>query len=68
MKNTKIMLGVVITYIITYLLLVIFTYCISDLSFKQCMIVEPIGYIMFIVGWVPAIFVGIDLERHYRGY
>ena len=64
MKNTKLMLAVIATFLITWCVLGSIGYLLSDLQFKECLICAPTILIMFIVGWIPAIIVGNDVDKH----
>jgi hypothetical protein len=63
MKQTKIMLAVIITFLLTWALLAFIGYALSDTSFKECM-VHPVNLIiMLFFGWFPAYIVGEDLNN-----
>jgi len=62
MKSTKIMLACVAVFIITYLVLSTVGYLLSDYTFKQVAGSPAIIAIMVIVGWIPSVVVGVDLE------
>ena len=64
MKLTKIMLAVIATLLITGIVLGLIGYLVSDLSFKECLKHDAMIYFMLILGWVPAIFVGSDVQEH----
>lgn len=64
MKSTKIMLAVIATFLSTWCVLGLIGWCLSDLSIKSCMTDSATITIMFIVGWIPAVFVGSDLSEH----
>jgi hypothetical protein len=64
MKSTKIMLAVIATLTLTAMFFGLIGYMLSDLTYKQCMQHGALWFAMLIVGWVPAVIVGIDLEEH----
>jgi hypothetical protein len=62
MKNTKLMLAAVITFLITWVLLGLIGYLLSDsISYKECMIDQVTIFVMIVFGWVPSTLVCIDL-------
>jgi len=62
MKSTKLMLAVIATILITWCVMGLIGYLISDLSFKECLTNDGTLYVMLILGWVPAIFVASDVH------
>lgn len=63
MKNTKILLAVIGTLILTWLLFGLIGYLLSDnVTFKACMIHPGTGFCMVLAGWIPAVIVGSDLD------
>lgn len=64
MKSTKLMLAVIATFLITWIVLGTIGWCMSDLSFKECLKHDATIFIMLVLGWVPAIFVGSDVQEH----
>ena len=64
MKSTKIMLAVIVTTLITWIVMGGIGWCLSDLSFKECMSHAGTLMLMLIFGWIPAVFVGSDLSDH----
>ena len=63
MKNTKIMIAVIATILITWLGLSGFAYWLSDISYRDVVVHPGIITIMFVVGWIPSIIVANDLEN-----
>jgi len=62
MQNTKLMLAAVITFLITWVLLGLIGYLLSnDVSYKECMTDEVTIFVMVVFGWVPSTLVCIDL-------
>lgn len=64
MKSTKIMLAVIATFLITWCVMGLIGWCISDLSFKECLTHGGTLIILMILGWIPAVLVGIDVNDH----
>jgi hypothetical protein len=64
MKSTKIMLAIIATTLITWIVMGLIGWMFSDLLFKECMSHGGTLMLMLIFGWIPAIFVGSDLNDH----
>ena len=62
MKSTKIMLAVIATFLITWCVMGLIGYLLSDLSYKECMTHGGTFLCMMIFGWAPAIVIGQDLH------
>lgn len=58
------MLAVIATFLITWIVMGLIGWILSNLSFKECMTHGGTLMLMLIFGWVPAIFVGSDLSEH----
>jgi len=65
MRNTKILLATVGTFIITYLFLSTIVYLMSELTFKESSTSMVTAMLAIIFGWIPSVFVAIDLEDKY---
>jgi hypothetical protein len=63
MKSTKIMLAVIATFLITWCVLGLIGWCLSDLSFKACMTHGGTLMSLLIFGWIPCIIIGTDLDN-----
>jgi uncharacterized membrane protein YiaA len=63
MKNTKIMVAFVATTLLTWLLLGLIIYLLSSMNYKQSMCNHGTFFAMLLLGWVPGIIVGADLEE-----
>lgn len=61
MKTTKIMLACIVVYLLTWVFLAGIGWLLSDVGFKACMTHELTIMIQFVLGWIPATIVGIDL-------
>ena len=68
MKSTKIMLAVIATILLTWCVMGLIVYLLSDLSYRDCM--THGGTLMFLLlfGWVPALIVGADLDEKINNY
>ena len=63
MKSTKIMLAVIATFLSTWCVLGLIGWFISDLSYKECLKHGATIMFMLMVGWLPALIVGNDLDN-----
>lgn len=62
MKSTKIMLAFIATLLLTWCVMGLIGWILSDLSYKQCMTHNATIMLMLIFGWMPAIIVGADVN------
>ena len=62
MKSTKIMLAVIATFFITWCVMGLIGYLLSDASYKECMIDGATLFFMLAFGWVPGVIIGCDLD------
>jgi len=65
MRNTRILLATVGTFIITYLFISTIVYLMSELTFKESSTSMVTAMLAIIFGWIPSVFVAIDLENKY---
>jgi hypothetical protein len=63
MKSTKIMLAVLATILITWCVMGLIGYLLSNGSYKECMTHGGTLMCMMIFGWVPSIIVACDLDK-----
>lgn len=63
MKSTIIMVAVIATLLITWCVMGLIGYLLSDLSYKECMTHGATLMLMLVFGWVPSIIVGADLDK-----
>jgi hypothetical protein len=63
MKSTKIMLAILATLLIVWCTIGLIGYLLSDLSYRDCMAHSATIMLMFIIGWIPSIIVGADLDK-----
>jgi hypothetical protein len=67
MKSSKIMVGCVITFLLTWLTIASIGYLLStEIDFRSCATNGGTLMFMLIFGWIPAVIVGCDLERRYK--
>jgi hypothetical protein len=64
MKSTKIMLAVIATILITWCVMGLIGWMLSDLSYRDCMTHTATIMLMFLIGWIPFIIVGADLDKY----
>ena len=68
MKTTKLMLAAIATTLITWCVMGLIGYLLSDLSYRDCMVDSITLFLMLIIGWIPAIIVGSDLDKQLKEY
>ena len=68
MKTTKLMLAAIATTLITWCVMGLIGYLLSDCSYKECMVDSITLFLMLIIGWIPAIIVGSDLDKQLKEY
>lgn len=67
MKSTKIMVGFVTTFFLTWLSVASFAYLLSSVTdFKTCVTNGGTIMFMFIIGWIPSVIVSCDLHERYN--
>lgn len=64
MKNTKIMIGVLLTFFITWMTISFIVFIFSNASFSQIATNPGLGFFMLIFGWIPSVIVGADLDGY----
>ena len=62
MKTTKIMLAVIAAFLITWTVIGLIGYLLSDGTYKECMTNEGTLIFMLIFGWIPSVILDIDLR------
>lgn len=68
MKTTKIMLAIIATFLITWCVIGLIGYLISDCSYKECMTDTGTIISMIIFGWIPCTIIGYDLDDKLNNY
>lgn len=67
MKNTKIMLAAVGTFVITWLLLgLAFMLLLGNIGYRESLTDTFVVFIMIIFGWVPSVIVGTDMDASHN--
>ena len=66
MKSTKIMLAVLATLLITWCVIGLIGWMLSDLSYKECMTHGGTLFFMLLFGWIPAIIFGSDIDEYLK--
>jgi hypothetical protein len=62
MRNTKIMLAAIATYIATWTFIAFAVWMLSvNITFRECAILEGVLFFQFIFGWIPSVIVSQDL-------
>jgi hypothetical protein len=64
MKNTKIMVVTIGTFVATWLLFSFLIWCITPFTFDWIMTNLVTLILMFSIGWIPAVIVGIDYNEY----
>ena len=62
------MLAVIATILITWCVMGLIGWMLSDLSYRDCMTNSATIMLMFIIGWIPSIIVGADLDKNLNEY
>lgn len=68
MKSTKLMLAVIATFLITWCVMGLIGYLLSDASYRDCMTHGGTLMLLMIIGWIPAIVVGNDVNEQLNSY
>jgi hypothetical protein len=63
MKSTKIMLAVIATFFITWCVMGLIGYLLSDASYKECMTHGATLMFLLIFGWIPSVIIGHDMDK-----
>lgn len=63
MKNTKLMLAIIGTFLLTWILLASIAAYLSGDCFRNSFTGMGVMLMMFLFGWIPAVVVGIDLDE-----
>lgn len=58
------MLGVFFVFVVTWLTMGAFAYVLSgEITFREAISCAPVIMLMLIVGWIPSVIVGADLDQ-----
>jgi hypothetical protein len=66
MKSTKIMLAVLATVLITWCVMGLIGWMLSDLSYKECMTHGGTLMCMMLFGWIPSIIIACDIDKQIK--
>lgn len=67
MKSTLILLAAFFTFIATWMLLAFIGWCLSETAtFRQIACNNGLIMLLLVVGWIPSVIVGIDLDETLR--
>jgi hypothetical protein len=66
MRNTKIILAMLATVLLTWLTLALIGYLLDEqMTFREACKQDGLILIMLTVGWIPSVVVGFDLQTYY---
>ncbi len=68
MKSTKIMLAFIATILLTWCVMGLIGYLLSDLSYRDCMTHGATLMSMLIFGWIPGVIISADLSKQFIEY
>ena len=63
MKSTKIMLAIIACLLTTWTSISLIGWMLSDASLRECFTNDGIIMLMIFIGWLPALIIGIDLDK-----
>lgn len=63
MSSLKIILAFIATFLITWCVIGLIGYLLSDNTYKECITHTGIICFMFLVGWIPAVIVCADVGK-----
>jgi len=64
MKHTKIMLVIISTLLLTFSIVGLIVYLLSDLSYKQSLCHGTTVLLMMLIGWIPSVIVAVDYNEY----
>ena len=64
MKSTKIMLAVIATLLTTWTSMSLIGWALSDMSLRECYTHGGTLMLMLIFGWIPAVIIACDYDKH----
>jgi len=64
MKSTKIMLAVIASLLTTWTSMSLIGYAVSELSLRECYTNGGTLMLMLLFGWIPAVIIACDLDKH----
>jgi len=66
MKQTKIMLAVIASLLLTWMSFGLIGYLLSDATYKECMTHGAMLFFMMTFGWIPSAIIGNDLDNNFN--
>ena len=64
MKSTKIMLAIIACLLTTWTSMSLIGWALSDMSLRECYTHGGILILMLIFGWIPAVIIACDYDKH----
>jgi hypothetical protein len=64
MKSTKIMLAIIASLLTTWTSMSLIGYALSELSLHECYTHGGTLMLMLLFGWIPAVIIACDLDKH----
>ena len=64
MKNSKIMLVAILTFLCTWVFIALLTSFVGQIEFRSAITDGFVLFILLMIGWVPALIVGLDYEDY----
>ena len=62
------MLAVLATTFITWCVMGLIGWMLSDLSYRDCMTNGGTFFFMLVFGWIPGVILGADLDKQFKEY
>ena len=63
MKNTIITIAITITFMLTWCFFAFIDWCLTESTYKMCMTDQGVLLCLIVIGWVPSIMIGGDLDE-----
>ena len=68
MKSTKIMLAVIACFLTTWTSMSLIGWMLSDASLRECYTHGGTLMLMLIFGWIPAVIIACDYDKHLNSF
>jgi len=68
MKSTKIMLAIIACLLTTWTSISLIGYALSELSLRECYTHGGTLMLMLIFGWIPAVIIACDYDKHLNSF
>jgi hypothetical protein len=66
MKSTKIMLAIIACLLTTWTSMSLIGWALSDMPLHECYTDGATLMLMLIFGWIPAVIIACDLDKHFN--